>query len=138
MQIQPYVFFDGRCEDALRFYADTLGAEVLFKMQYKDAPPEANRPADPKSDDKVMHASVRIGESTVMMSDDCMSPQVIRSGFSLSVTADSLAEGEKLFNALAEGGKVNLPWQATFWSKGFGMLTDQFGVNWMVTIPDGA
>ena len=138
MQLNAYVFFDGRCEDALRFYADTLGAEVLFKMQYKDAPPEANCPADPKSADKVMHASVRIGESILMMSDDCMSPQVIRSGFSLSVTADSLAEGEKLFNALAQGGKVNMPWQATFWSKGFGMLTDQFGVNWMVTIPDGA
>jgi PhnB protein len=138
MQLNAYVFFDGRCEEALRFYADKLGAEVLFKMQYKDAPPEANRPADPKSDDKVMHASVRIGESILMMSDDCMSPQVTRSGFSLSVTADSLAEGEKLFNALAQGGKVNMPWQATFWSKGFGMLTDQFGVNWMGTIPDGA
>jgi PhnB protein len=137
MQINAYLFFDGRCEEALRFYTDKLGAEVRFKMHYKDTPPDAGRPADPKSDDKVMHASVQIGDSVLMMSDDCMSPSVTHNGFNLSLTADSLAEGEKLFNALADGGKVNMPWQATFWSKGFGMVTDQFGISWMVTIPEG-
>lgn len=137
MQIQPYVFFDGRCEEALRFYADKLGAKVLFKMHYKDAPPEAQR-GDSKWDDKVMHASIQIGESVLMVSDDCMNEQVTHNGFNLSLTADSLAEGEKLYNALAEGGSVNMPWQATFWTKGFGVVTDQFGISWMVTIPQEA
>jgi PhnB protein len=138
MEIQPYVFFDGRCEQALSFYADTLGAEVMLKMQYKDAPPDANRPADPKNDNKIMHASVKIGSSILMMSDDCMSEDVTPNGYRLSLTADDLAHGEKLFNALAEAGTVNMPWQPTFWSKGFGMVTDKFGIGWMVTIPQGS
>jgi PhnB protein len=138
MQINPYVFFDGRCEEALRFYGEKLGAEVVFKMHYKDAPPEVNRQADPETDDKVMHASIRIGESIVMMSDDCMSPGVTHNGFMLSLTASSPADAEKLYNALAQGGKITMPWQATFWTKGFGMVTDQFGIGWMVSIPDGA
>ncbi|SIO67269.1 VOC family metalloprotein YjdN [Paraburkholderia phenazinium] len=136
MQIQPYVFFNGRCEEALGFYADKLGAEVLFKMHYKDAPPDANRPADAKNDNLVMHASVKIGSSILMMSDDCMSEKVTHDGFRLSLTGDDLAHGEKLYNALAEGGTVNMPWQATFWTQGFGMVTDKFGIGWMVTIPD--
>jgi PhnB protein len=138
MEIQPYVFFDGRCEQALSFYADTLGAEVMLKMQYKDAPPDANRPADPKNDNKIMHASVKIGSSILMMSDDCMSEDVTPNGYRLSLTADDLAHGEKLFNALAEAGTVNMPWQPTFWSKGFGMVTDKFGIGWMVPIPQGS
>jgi PhnB protein len=135
MEIQPYVFFDGRCEQALSFYADAIGAELMFKMNYKDAPPDANRQIDAKFNDKIMHASVKIGSSVVMMSDNCMADTVTHSGFSLSITADDVAHGEKLFNALAEGGKVNMPWQATFWSPGFGMLTDKFGIDWMVNIP---
>jgi PhnB protein len=138
MQINAYVFFDGRCDEALRFYTEKLGAEVLFKMHYKDAPPEVNRQVDPKSADKVMHASVQIGESILMMSDDCMSPSVTHNGFNLSLTADSLADGERLLNALGEGGNVHMPWQATFWTKGFGMVSDPFGVGWMVTVADQA
>jgi len=136
MLVQPYVFFDGRCEEALRFYGDKLGAEVLFKMHYKDAPPDAQRPIPPGSEDKVMHASVKIGTTIVMMSDDCANPNVTHTGFSLSLTADNLADGETFYNALAEGGQVVMPWQATFWTKGFGMVTDRFGLGWMVTIPD--
>jgi PhnB protein len=135
MEIQPYVFFDGRCEEALNFYTDKLGAEVLFKMQYKDAPPDAGHKLDPKFDNQVMHASVKVGSTILMASDNCMSESVTHEGFSLSLTANDLAHGEKLFNALAEGGTVNMPWQATFWTEGFGMLTDKFGIGWMVTIP---
>lgn len=135
MEIQPYVFFDGRCNEALSFYTDKLGAQVEFKMHYKDAPPDAGHQADPKFDNKIMHASVKIGSTILMVSDDCMSESVTHNGFKLSLTADDLAHGEKLYNALAEGGTVNMPWQATFWSKGFGMVTDKFGIGWMVTIP---
>jgi PhnB protein len=138
MEIQAYVFFDGSCAEALSFYADKLGAELMLKMHYKDAPPDANRPADPKNDNMVMHASVKIGSSILMMSDNCMTDTVTHDGFKLSLTANDLAHGEKLFNALAEGGKVDMPWQATFWSKGFGMVTDKFGIGWMVTIPDAS
>ena len=132
MQINAYVFFNGRCDEALRFYGEKLGAEVLFKMHYKDAPPDPQRPIPPGVEDKVMHASVKIGESIVMASDDCVSKDVTHAGFSLSLTADNLADGEKFYNALAEGGQVTMPWQATFWTKGFGMVTDRFGTPWMV------
>ncbi|RFU46269.1 VOC family protein [Paraburkholderia sp. DHOC27] len=138
MQLNAYVFFDGRCEEALRFYTEHLGANVQFKMHYKDAPPDAGRTVDAKFDNQVMHASVRIGESILMMSDDCMNANVTHQGFRLSLTADTLADAERIFKALSEGGEVHMPLQATFWSKGFGMVTDQFGIGWMVTIPDGA
>jgi PhnB protein len=138
MQIHPYVFFDGRCDEALRFYTEKLGAQVLFRMQYKDAPPEAQSAADPKVAEQIMHASLQIGTSILMCSDDCMNPGVTHSGFSLSLHADSVADGERLFNALAEGGNVFMPWQPTFWSKGFGMVTDRFGIRWMVTLAEGA
>lgn len=137
MHIQAYVFFQGRCDEALRFYGETLGAQVMFQMRYKDAPAEVKREADPKTDDMVMHASVKIGDSIVMMSDDCMSTNVTHSGFNLSLTADNAADAEKLFNALADGGQIRLPFQATFWSKGFGMVADRFGIGWMVTVPEG-
>lgn len=135
MEIQSYIFFDGRCEQAIQFYTDKIGAEVQLKLHYKDAPPDANRQVDPKFDNMVMHASVKIGSSVLMMSDNCMSDTVTHDGFKLSLTANDAAHGEKLFNALAEGGKVDMPWQATFWSQGFGMLTDKFGIGWMVTLP---
>ncbi len=139
MEIQPYVFFDGRCEEALSFYADKLGAEVLFKMHYKDAPPDANRPR--RSEDRTTWSCMprsRSARAILMMSDDCMSDSGDPQRF--QAVADGRRRsphGEKLFNALAEGGKVDMPWQATFWTKGFGMVTDQFGIGWMVTIPDG-
>ncbi|HEY1997496.1 VOC family protein [Paraburkholderia sp.] len=136
MHIQPYVFFDGQCEEALRFYGEKLGAQVLFQMRYKDAPPDTGREADPKTDDMIMHASVKFGEAIVMMSDDCMSESVTHTGFNLSLHADNAADAEKYFNALAEGGQIRLPFQATFWSKGFGMLTDRFGIGWMVSVPE--
>ena len=139
MQVQPYVFFNGRCEEALTFYREKLGAEVLFQMRFKDAPPSNEHPIAAGTEDKIMHATLRIGTTELMASDgDCKAQATPYAGFSLSLTADDAASGEKLFNALADGGKITLPWQATFWSKGFGMVADRFGVHWMVTIPHEA
>jgi PhnB protein len=133
MQIQPYLFFNGRCEEALAFYREKLGAEVLYQVRFKDAAPEHPVSANPE---KIMHASFRIGGSELMASDgDCNESGLEFKGFNLSIAADDVASGEKLFKTLAEGGQVTMPWQKTFWSPGFGMLTDKFGVHWMVNVP---
>jgi PhnB protein len=132
MKIEPYLFFDGTCEKAIEFYRKALGAELEMLMRYKEAPePPPPGMVPPGWDDKVMHASLRIGETRVMASDDC-TLQSKPGGFSLSIAASDVAQGERLFKALADGGKVTMPFGKTFWSPGFGMLTDRFGVGWMV------
>ncbi len=137
MDVQPYVFFNGRCEEALKFYGEAIGAEVIFQMRYKDAPPDAQSQMRPGTEDKIMHASIKSGSTIWMASDGHCDPDAgPMNGFSLSLTADDAASAEKYFNALADGGSVTMPWQATFWSKGFGMLVDRFGLAWMVTVPD--
>jgi PhnB protein len=136
MFVQPYLFFDGRCEEAIEFYKGAVGAEVQMLMRHKDNP--APTPAGfvpPGSEDKVMHASLRIGETIVMASDGRCSGHPSFNGFSLSLTAANAGEAEKLFARLAAGGKVDMPLAKTFWSPCFGMLVDRFGVAWMVTIP---
>ncbi|GAB2887053.1 VOC family protein [Paraburkholderia jirisanensis] len=136
MLVQPYLFFNGRCEEALRFYSDKVGAQVLLQMRFKDAPPNPERPITPGTEEKIMHTTLRIGSTELMASDgNCDTSAGPHSGYALSLTADDAASGEKLFNALSDGGQITLPWQQTFWSKGFGMLIDRFGVMWMVTIP---
>lgn len=136
MEINTYLFFNGTCDEAIAFYSDALGAKEMFKMRFKDAPPNPEQPTPPELADKVMHASLQIGESIVMMSDGgCMSEQKTFSGFSVSLTGSDAADGQRLFDALAKGGNVMMPYQKTFWSPGFGMLTDRFGVHWMVTAP---
>ena len=137
MQIQSYLFFNGTCGDAIAYYRDVLDAEELFRMRFGDAPPDPQRPPiPPEFDDKVMHASLRIGESTLMMSDGgCMTKTDTFAGFSLSLTCEDAPAAERRFNALAKDGKVTMPFQKTFWSPGFGMVTDRFGVPWMVTAP---
>ena len=137
MYVQPYVFFNGRCEEALKYYCEKLGAEITFQMRYKDAPPDAQAGIRPGIEDKIMHAAIKLGSTIWMASDGHCDPQATFSGFSLSLTADDAASAEKYFNALAEGGSVTMPWQATFWSKGFGMVVDRFGLGWMVTVPEG-
>src|SRR5262249_9315919 len=133
MQVQPYLTFYGRCEEALAFYKEALGAEVLFMLRNKEAPPEYAAQGD--EGERIMHASFKIGETTVMGSDGRtdQAPQGY-AGFSLSISLDSVEEGEQLFNALAKGGKVDFAWQPTFWAKGFGMVTDKFGIPWMVNV----
>jgi PhnB protein len=136
MYVQPYVFFNGRCEEALKYYTEKLGAEVTFQMRYKDAPPDAQAQLQPGTEDKIMHAAVKLGSTVWMASDGHCDPAASFSGFSLSLTADDAASAEKYFNALADGGQVTMPFQATFWSKGFGMVVDRFGLGWMVTVPE--
>jgi len=137
MQIQPYLFFDGRCEEAIEFYRQALGAEVTMLMRFKDSPepPQAGM-TPPGSDEKVMHASLRIGDATVMASDGRCLGQPNFQGFALSITASDDAQAERLFAALGEGGQVQMPMSKTFFSSRFGMVADRFGVGWMVIVAD--
>ena len=135
MQVQPYLFFDGRCEEAVEFYRRALGAEVTMLMRMKDSPePPQPGMCPPGSEDKVMHASFQIGDTTVMASDGRCSGQPAFQGFSLSLTARDEAECERLFAALGEGGQVQMPLSKTFFSPRFGMVADRFGVSWMVIV----
>jgi PhnB protein len=132
MQVQPYLFFDGRCEEALGFYKQALGAEVVTLMRYKDSPDKTM--CTPANENKVMHASFRIGDSTAMASDGRNTGQPEFKGFSLSLLPATPAEAEKLFAALSEGGQVQMPLGKTFFSSSFGMVADKFGVTWMVVV----
>ena len=135
MQVQVYLFFAGRCEEAIDFYKKTLGAEVMMLMRFKDSP-EPPQPGmiPPDSENKVMHASLRMGDTVVMASDGRCEGAPSFEGFSLSVTVADEAEADRVFAALAEGGKIQMPLSKTFWSSRFGMLSDRFGVGWMVSV----
>ena len=135
MPIQPYLFFDGRCEEALDFYRSALGAEVTMLMRFKDSPdPPPPGMVPPGSENKVMHASVRIGDAEVLASDGrCLGKPDFR-GFSLTLTVKSEAEADRVFAALAEGGQVQMPLGKTFFAPRFGMVADRFGVPWMVIV----
>jgi PhnB protein len=137
-KIEPYLFFGGRCEEAIAFYEKAIGAKVVMLMRYKDAPeqpPEGTLP--PGHADKIMHAAFHVGESLIMASDGCGGPDEPKfGGFALSLTAPTEAEAQRAFAALTEGGTVTMPLGQTFWSPCFGILTDKFGINWMVTIPE--
>lgn len=133
--IQPYLFFGGRCEEALEFYRSTLGAETEIVMRFKDSPePHPEGMVPPGFDDKVLHATFRVGGSTIMASDGCGSNSGFE-GFSLSLTLPDAGDAGRVFDALSEGGQVTMPLAKTFWSPLFGMVTDRFGVNWMITLP---
>lgn len=135
MQLQPYLFFDGRCEEAVEFYRNVLGAEVTMLMRFKDSPePPQPGMVPPGAEDKVMHASFRLGDSTVMASDGRCQGQPSFQGFSLTLSVTSEAEAERLFAALGDGGQVQMPLTKTFFSQRFGMVADRFGVSWMVLV----
>lgn len=132
--VQPYLFFGGRCEEALDFYRRALGAEVEMMMLYRDSPePPPPGMLQPGFENKVMHTSFRVGGSTIMASDGCGEGASF-AGFSLSLSVSSEAEADRAFAALADGGEVQMPLGRTFWSPRFGMLTDRFGVAWMVNV----
>jgi PhnB protein len=136
MQVQPYLFFNGHCEEAIEFYRKALGAELVMLMHYKDSPvPIREDMVPPGSENKVMHASFRIGDTTLMASDGCNAGQTNFQGFSLSVSAKDDAHAATLFAALSDGGKVQMPLTKTFYSSNFGMVQDRFGVGWMVIVP---
>jgi PhnB protein len=133
MHVQPYLFFDGRAEEALEFYRKALGAKVTALMRFKDSPETGEQcMSPPGAGDKVMHASFRIGDTEVMASDGQCAGRPSFQGFALSIAADSAAEGERLFAALAEGGQVQMPLGKTFFAALFGMVADRFGVLWMI------
>ena len=133
--VQPYLFFEGRCEEAIEFYKRALGAQVEMLMRYKDSP-EGHCPegAPAGSENKIMHASVKVGESMVMMSDGRCTGKNIFDGFGLSFSASTEAEAKQRFGALSEGGKVLMPMAKTFFSPCFGMVADRFGVMWMIIV----
>ncbi|MBQ4853904.1 VOC family protein [Rhodanobacter sp. B2A1Ga4] len=137
MQVQPYLFFDGRCEEAITFYRQAIGAEVVMLMRYADGPdgsaqcPDGTQPPA----DKVMHACLQIGASQVLVSDGFCGGQPKFDGFSLALTADDDVAARRLFDALADGGQVQQPLMSTFFASSFGMLADRFGVAWMVLVP---
>ncbi|MDX1512347.1 MAG: VOC family protein [Gammaproteobacteria bacterium] len=131
--IEPYVFFGGRCEEALEFYRVAVGAEVEFLMKFKDNPEPSPQPLPEGFEDKVMHVTFRIGDSTLMASDGWGDSSPF-SGFSLCLNVATEADADRAFDALAEGGEVQMPLAKTFWSPRFGMLTDRFGVSWMVNV----
>src|SRR5882724_903425 len=133
--VQPYLFFNGNCEQAVEFYKKALGAEVQMMMRYKESPePPPPGMVPPGFENKIMHASLRIGETVVMASDGCSLEKPKFEGFSLSVAVSTPAEVDHIFNALAQGGTVGMPLAKTFWSPRFGMVTDKFGVGWMITV----
>ena len=135
MQVQPYLFFDGRCEEAAEFYRRTLGAEVVMQMRFKDGP-ECQQPGmvPTGAEDKIMHMALRVGDAMVLASDGRCSGQPSFQGFALSLTAANEAEADRLFAALAKGGQVQMPLAKTFFSPRFGTVADRFGVSWMVYV----
>jgi PhnB protein len=135
MLIEPYLFFDGRCEEAIAFYKKAIGAEVEMMMRFSESP----EPCDPGmvppgAENKVMHASLRIGDSRVMASDGNCTGKPKFEGVSLAVTVPTVADANRVFASLGDGGQVTMPLSETFWSPSFGMLADRFGVNWMIYV----
>ena len=135
MLIHPYLFFEGRAEEAIEHYGRALDAKVGLLMRYKDSPePPPPGMVPPGSDNKVMHAELMIGDVQLMVSDGSCSGKPKFDGFSLAIDAPDVATCDRQFAALAEGGKVTMPLGKTFWSPRFGMLTDRFGVGWMIGV----
>lgn len=135
MHVLAYLNFDGRCEEALEFYRRTLGAETQGIMRYKDSPEPCSEGMLPTgSENKVMHSSFRIGETTIMASDCQCSDKPTFQGISLAINPPDEAKAKQLFNALADGGKVEMPLTKTFFSPAFGVVFDRFGVNWMIHV----
>ena len=133
--VEPYLFFNGNCEEALQFYAKALGAKVEAMFRFKDSPEPPPPGMVPSGfENKVMHALLRVGNTAIMASDGCSDQNSNFQGFSLSIAVTSEAEADRIFAALVEGGQVQMPLSRTFWSPRFGMLTDRFGVHWMVHV----
>lgn len=131
--VQPYLFFGGRCEEALDFYRGALGAEIQMMMRFNESP-EPNPELPECFHDKVMHASLRIGDTLLMASDGRCEGQAAFEGFSVSLTLGDEQEADRIFSALSAGGLITMPLEKTFWAPKFGMLQDKFGVGWMISV----
>ena len=134
MKAEPYLFFDGRCDEALEFYRKVLGAEIMVLMRFKDSPDTERGMIPPGAGEKVMHANFRIGDSMLMASDGQCHGRPSFQGFSLSLTPAEDAEAERIFTALSDGGQVQMPMTKTFFASSFGMVADRFGVSWMIIV----
>ena len=135
MSVTPYLFFDGRCEEAIEFYKKALGAEVGMMMRFKETPePHPPGMCPPGSENKIMHASLRINGASIMASDDRAQGKPKFEGFALSISSKDEADAERVFKALADGGQVQMPLGKTFFAKSFGMVADRFGVGWMIIV----
>jgi PhnB protein len=132
MHIQPYLFFDGRCEEAVDFYRSALGAEVMMLLRFKESPDPAM--VQPGTENKVMHMAFRVGETTVLASDGRCLGRPSFEGFALSLAVADDAQAERMFSALADGGQVQMPLNKTFFASSFGMVADRFGVSWMIYV----
>lgn len=135
MSITPYLFFSGRCEEALEFYTQALSAKVEMMMRFNESP-ESTPPGMLQSgfESKIMHASFTVGEVRIMASDGCDDKSRFE-GFRLALSVASEADAHRAFNALAAGGSIQMPLTKTFWSPCYGMVTDKFNVGWMVMVP---
>ncbi len=137
--VQPYLFFNGRCEEAVDFYCKALGAKVEMTVRFNDSPePPPPGTVPPGFENKIMHTSFRVGDTSVMASDGCTAEKARFEGFSLSLSLATEAEVDRAFAALADGGQVGMPLGKTFWSTRFGMLTDRFGIGWMIGVASAA
>ena len=140
MSLSPYLAFAGNCADAIAFYQQTLGAELMFKMTFGEMPPPAQEASDgcpsgqKMADDAIAHASLRINNGELMLSDSAFGPDVHYAGFTLVLDPSDVAEGQRWFVALAVGGRIEMAWQETFWAHGFGKVVDRFGVPWMINV----
>jgi PhnB protein len=136
MQVNPYLFYNGNCEAAFKFYEKVLGAKVEILMKHDAAP--AGSPVPPEWIDKIMHGRISIDGQVIMASDAPPGRFNKPQGFTVSLQVENLADAERKFKALAEGGAINMPFEKTFFAKGFGMCIDQFGIPWMVNCPPEA
>jgi len=135
MHLQPYLYFDGRCDEAIAFYETAVGAKVQMLLRFGEGP--AQEDCAPSPPDKVMHSSVAIGDMVVMMSDGYCQGNPKFEGFALSLTVTDVATADRVYAALTDGGEATVPLTETFFSPRFGMVKDRFGVHWMVMVPKG-
>ena len=136
MQVEPYLMFNGRCEEAINFYTKAINAEVVYMMRFKDSPdPQPPGMLPPGSENKIMHMNFRVGDSSIMASDGQCNGTASFQGFSLTISVKDAGQAEKIFAALGEGGQIQMPLGKTFFSPMFGMVADRFGVSWMVIVP---
>ena len=132
MQVNPYLTFNGKCEEAFNFYAKALNGKVVFKMTNAESPMADKTPPDQRN--RIMHATLQVGERLIMGADAPPNYYTKPAGFSVSVNCKDMAEAERVYKALSEGGEVKMPLQETFWSAGFGMFIDRYDIPWMVNV----
>ena len=138
--VNVYLTFKGNCEEAFNFYKSVFGGEFPYIGRYKDMPPQDGHKLDPKDAEKIMHVSLPISKETVLMGSDTggewASSYSLGNNFSISINTDKQTEADRLFNGLSAGGQVTMPMNKTFWGDYFGMFTDKFGINWMISFND--